>query len=923
MRKLYLFSFGKEGATRRLLSDALSLLEKGENRDYSEILYLAPTPRKAREAIKIFISLLPDTSFAFIPPRFLTIKTLAQEIYSSFAEKVFLPDSLKPVFLKSLIKGNFSLSYYYHIGELIKDLKSANLMGEWEKTKGLIQNNLAPFSPKRLRMEEVFAIIERYEKGLKEKSFADSEDILKELTIYLKERKRRKGVLVLDGFMDLTKLEEEFLSALINNFEHIFALAYFDTRFPESYSLPKEFVDFISSLGGFEAIEETEDDSFLEREKMDFFEFPSREEEVEGIAQKIKKLFSEGKLSLSQTIVTFPDLSSYAPIVQRVFKKYKIPFTLYPQRSLLASPVVLPVINLLRAVVDDYPFLPTITCLTSPFFSRLNARTRDFVSYYARQAKIIKGEFSWRNLVRDLIKEYKEKKGKKSSFPGIFQVERDINLFLSVSATLKRGKGKITDFLFLLSSVLKELGWPGELSASLRRDFAKGEKEELELWEDKKELVSIFQRLNFLWETECDLPEFLEILETILKYHPIIPEPEEKGVRVLGLLETKGLTAKHIFFGGLCEGSLPSPLRRDPFLPDWLREKLNLLHLERHQKWQRLHFFRVLRSAQEIYLSYPRQEGDRLFLPSPFLEGEPVWAKKEKIIFTEEERQRLLGEERDFSSEGVDFSTDREAKRVLKRRFYPYVHVTEIERMRRCPYNFYLENILGLVIEEETKFEIEPQEWGELAHQVLEKLYSGKEFIPLEEIPKRVEKILSSLLAQSAIPLFWQDVAKKIFEKILPNFLEMEKELREKGYYPERIEERVKGDFLFGINLYGKIDRIDKNQDNRYLILDYKTGGTDIYPGDIEKGKHLQLPLYSLLLRRKGLAVSGFALYSFKEKKVKWLAKDEADCQEKEKLAKKFAQEVLQEALQGIFPAAPADEGVCRFCPYSFLCAQE
>ncbi|MEO0116328.1 MAG: PD-(D/E)XK nuclease family protein [candidate division WOR-3 bacterium] len=914
MRNLYLFPFGKEGATKRLLSDALSLSEKGKNRDYSEILYLAPTPRKAREAIKIFISLFPNSPFAFIPPRFLTIKTLAQEIYSSFAEKVFLPDSLKPVFLKSLIKGNFSLSYYYHIGELIKDLKSANLMREWEKTKGLIKNRLAPFSPKRLRMEEIFALIERYEEGLKENSLADSEDILKEATIYLQKRKKRKGVLVIDGFMDLTKLEEDFLSALINNFEHILALAYFDTRFPEIYSLPKEFADFISSLGGFEVIEERGDDSFLEREKMAFLEFPSREEEVEGIAQKIKKLFLDGKLSLSQTIVTFPDLNSYAPIVERVFKKYKIPFTLYPQRSLLASPVVIPVINLLRAVVDQYPFLPTIICLTSPFFSRFHIKTRNFVSYYARRAKIIKGEFSWRNLVRDLIKESREEKGKKSSLPGIFQVERDINLFLSVSGTLKRERGKITDFISLLSSVLKELGWPGELK-----------EEDLELWEDKKELVSIFQGLESFRETECSLAEFLEILETILKYHPIIPEREEKGVRVLGLLETRGLTAKHIFFGGLCEGSLPSPLRHDPFLPDWLREKLNLLHLERHQKWQRLHFFRILRSAQEIYLSYPRQEGERLFLPSPFLEGEAILAKRERIIFTEEEKERLLGlgEEKDFSSEGVDFSTDREAKRVLKRRFYPYVQVTEIEKLRRCPYNFYLENILGLVTEEETKFEIEPREWGELAHRVLERLYAErKEFIPLEEIPKRVEKILSSLLAQSGFPPFWQDVAKKIFEKILPNFLEMEKELREKGYYPERIEERVKGDLL-RINLYGKIDRIDKNQDNKYLILDYKTGGTDIYPGDIEKGKHLQLPLYSLLLRRKGLAVSGFALYSFKEKKVKWLAKDEVDCQEKEELAQKFAQEVLQEALQGIFPAAPVDEGVCRFCLYSFLCAQE
>lgn len=913
MRKLYLLPFGKGEVTKRLLADALPLSQGRENRDYSDILYIAPTPRKAREATKIFLSLLPGISFTFIPPRFLTIKTLAQELYSSFAEKIFLPDYLKPIFLRSLSKGNFSLNYCYHIGELIKDFKSANLMVEWEKTKELIQNNLASFSPKRLKMDELFEIMERYEEGLKESSFADSEDILKEVATYLKGRKRRKGILVVDGFMDLTKLEEEFLSALINSFEHVFALAYFDSRYPEVYSLPQEFADFISSLGGFEVVREVGDDSFANREEMNFLEFSSREEEVEGIARQIKRLFTEGKLSLAQTIVTFPDLMSYAPIVERVFRKYKIPFTLYPQRFLFSSPVVIPVINLLRATVDDYPFLPKIICLTSPFFSRLSARTRDFVAFYARRAGIIKGEISWRNLVRDVIKEYKEKKGKKSSLPGLFSVERDINFFLSVSGTLKSERGKMINFLSLFLDALKELGWPGELK-----------EEDLDLWEDKRELVSIFQRLEFFRDMECNLAEFLAVLEIILKYHPITPEREERGVRVLGLLETRGLTAEHIFFGGLTEGSLPSPLRRDPFLPDWLRKKLNLLHLERHQKWQKLHFFRVLRSAREIYLSYPRQEGDRLFLPCPFLAGEPVLAKREMIIFTEEERARLAGEGRDFSLEGIDFSGDAKGKKVLKRRFYPYLHVTEIEKLKRCPYAFYLENILGLTIEKENRFEIEAQEWGELVHRVLERLYCPEEkIIPLEEIPKRIEKILSSLLAQSSFPPFWQDVAKKIFAKILPDFLATEEELRKEGFYPDKIEERVKGNFLFGIGIYGKVDRIDKSQNgNEYLILDYKTGEMEISPGDIEKGKHLQLPLYSFLLRQKGLTVSRFGIYFFKEKRVKWLGKNEKDCQEKEALANRFAQEALRQAFQGLFPAEPIKERVCR-CPYSFLCAQE
>ncbi len=917
MKEVYCVPFGKETATEILFQKALSLLPKPSS--YS-ILYIAPTPRKAKEATKIFTNL--QEKKAFIPPRFLTLKQLAREIYFSFGEKIFLPDYLKPVFISFLSRERLPLSYSYHISNLLKDLKQSRLLENWVETKNLVRESFAPFPDEQQRIEKILEIIERYQIALSEKGLIDSEDLVKEATQRLEKEKRPpKGILIIDGFMDLTKLEEFFLATLIKKFKNVLALAYFDPAFPQLYSLPKEFLDFLQNEDF--TVVNLPGDRPPRTTDHGFYVFPSREEEIEGIARIIKKSHIEGRLTISKTIVTFPDLSLYAPIVERVFTKFGIPFTIYPQRSLAASPIIIPVISLLQAVRDDYPRVPTTTCLTSPFFTKISEKTKEFVSFYSKKAGIIKGIDNWKSLAKTIHSFVLDERGKKKPPASIFRIQRDINFFLSVTQTLKKEKGKLSGYLKELEASLEKLGW-------MPPTFDYSEEESppsvplTEFLEDKREFLSLLQNLSYLGEMECSFSEFVEVLETSLRYNPIMPEREERGVKVLGLLETRGLYCQDIFFGGLCESSLPSPLQRDPFLSDGLRKKLGLLHLDRHQGWQKLHFYRVLNTSKnEPFLSYPRQEGDHLLLPSPFLEGNPLTLIKEDIIFTNEGKQVLEGRQAKEVIDlpflkPIDFSSDSRIKKMLRKRLHSYIHVTDLEKIRRCPYIFYLENVLGLEITEETSFEIEAREWGELVHEVLEKLYADGE-IPLAEIPKRIENILNALLAEKHLPPFWKDCAKRIFEKLLPDFIEEEKNLREKGFHPYKTEVKIKDKFLPGLFIYGKVDRIDQ-QGNFYLILDYKTGGQQIFPKDIAHGSHLQLPLYSYLLRKQSLPICGFGIYSLRERKVKWLAKTEEEAKAAEALAFNFGRDSILMALKGHFPSTPSNKDNCQNCHYKFLC---
>lgn len=53
--------------------------------------------------------------------------------------------------------------------------------------------------------------------------------------------------------------------------------------------------------------------------------------------------------------------------------------------------------------------------------------------------------------------------------------------------------------------------------------------------------------------------------------------------------------------------------------------------------------------------------------------------------------------------------------------------------------------------------------------------------------------------------------------------------------------------------LFGTADRIDRSGDDRYAIIDYKTGGTPTL-GDLKAGRAPQLPLEALILSRGGFA---------------------------------------------------------------------
>lgn len=140
------------------------------------------------------------------------------------------------------------------------------------------------------------------------------------------------------------------------------------------------------------------------------------------------------------------------------------------------------------------------------------------------------------------------------------------------------------------------------------------------------------------------------------------------------------------------------------------------------------------------------------------------------------------------------------------------------------------------------------------------------------------------------------------------------------------------------LKLWGKIDRVDTDEDGNFIVYDYKTG--DPPPrAEIVSGKRLQLPLYLLAVHRLFLPEGqpiGAAYYSLRQtNRLRGIWREEAQAfgmKRRNTLAAEEWTETLQSAvtaalqsyhaiLQGAFPFCPPSS--CPgYCEFRSICRQ-
>jgi len=423
----------------------------------------------------------------------------------------------------------------------------------------------------------------------------------------------------------------------------------------------------------------------------------------------------------------------------------------------------------------------------------------------------------------------------------------------------------------------------------------------------------------------------LEILLQVLKpkRYPL-KGVYTRGIQIIGILETRGITFKTVIVPSLNEGFFPSAGNYSIIFNTESRNALGLPTLFEMEDLQFYYLKRLVDSSEKSYLLHIQDKRGEIDIKSRFhyLLGEVeeyhpslvlpgVYKDRAKEAITAPVESRSFPEMGSGKSESAG-NTHSEQKNSQTKTFYlsyedifqgktipektlPILSTPQYEfsrldldRLKKCQTMYYIARILKVEDEKVLLKEIEREVVGLVVHEILNRLYRDYDYeIDSENfnaeteynqkaleperkyssflkgsIKERYNLVKKSISLKERLHtlidgyfkkgLFYtkeEELVKKIVRHNLEQVIERDVERFQKGFrvcreYMEK-EFKVKIGENENYTLRGRIDRIDRTPEGRFLIIDYKTGSIPVRLNHFaEKGfSEVQLGFYGLLFK--------------------------------------------------------------------------
>ncbi|MFO0875430.1 MAG: PD-(D/E)XK nuclease family protein [Phycisphaerales bacterium] len=346
-----------------------------------------------------------------------------------------------------------------------------------------------------------------------------------------------------------------------------------------------------------------------------------------------------------------------------------------------------------------------------------------------------------------------------------------------------------------------------------------------------------------------------------------VPLPPRRGeIEALGWLELHFDDAPVLLLAGAHEGRLPRAAPREPLLPESLRRAIGL------PDGQAL-------ACRDAYLFDAMRRGRalvRVIAARRDAESAPILASRLVVNAAPALRARRLRRlARAAEAQRIDEPAGIAAPAAQSRFVVPAapagpvaiesVAVTAFRAFLECPYRFWLRHVLRLEAVEPPGPQLGPDEFGTLAHEVL-KRFGEDESVRDSASARTIEAFLDSALAAEirrhfggAPPVAVRVQAARLRER-LAAFAALQAARRREGWRIDRVEWSLPADAILDVpdqapvRVTGRIDRVDRHEDGRVELLDYKTADMARSPRFVHRGTKrkgvaapwcdLQLPLY-------------------------------------------------------------------------------
>lgn len=352
------------------------------------------------------------------------------------------------------------------------------------------------------------------------------------------------------------------------------------------------------------------------------------------------------------------------------------------------------------------------------------------------------------------------------------------------------------------------------------------------------------------------------------------PESPDVPVQVLGVLESAGCAFDHLWVMGLSVEAWPLAARPNPFLPLALQRAAGIpessaeasLELDRRitQGW------RV--AAPEVVFSHPGREADRELAPSPLVAGVaeadmdlPRYPMYRDVIFASRVTERV----EDAQAPGFAGAAARGGSGLIR-------------DQAACPFRAFARHRLGAEGLEAPHAGLDALERGSLVHRVLAAAWDRLE--TKHALDGMAEPDLQALLeqvAREAVARFRRDRP----ETLAGRFARIEERRLARLAHDWLRLERGRGDFsvfatedkrtieVGGLQLGGRLDRVDETADGQRIVIDYKTRAPSAGAWLGQRPDEPQLPLY-LVAAEAGARAIAFAQVRAGDMKLVALAAD-------------------------------------------------
>lgn len=387
---------------------------------------------------------------------------------------------------------------------------------------------------------------------------------------------------------------------------------------------------------------------------------------------------------------------------------------------------------------------------------------------------------------------------------------------------------------------LEQSGWPGDRTSN------SVEYQQLNQW---YELLGALAQFDGLLG-RITFQKALSLINKETQAAIFQPQTDDSLLQILGPLEAAGLQFDYLWVTGLSDHQWPASPNPNPIIPIGLQRDEQMPHAtaERELTFAKELIDTLVCNSTEVIGSYSQWNDDQPLRPSALVAD--FIAIEKSALFAETESASTIASA---------------SKETLETTFAPVVSIEEkawirgtsglLKQQALCPFSAFAIHRLSAKPLEEPAQGLSALDRGNLIHDALEHFWTTYKKLSEVSILSEDERA-SSIKMSCAKALkhlqkkrstwmgerFWSIESKRL-ENLLSQWIDVE--LERSSFTVFATEEPFQTE-LAGLEFRLRIDRIDKLDDDSFVLIDYKTGETNTNQWRSDRPKEPQLPLYAI-----------------------------------------------------------------------------